>query len=68
MRKPGPINSLLDLVLALVLILFVAAMAGLIVVVLAWLYGAPGAMLGYWFAAGFFAALAAVALLFAREL
>lgn len=56
--------AVFDLTLAVLLCLLVAALAGLILVVLAWLYGAPGSALRAWFGAGFALGVLGIALLF----
>jgi len=60
----GSLGALFDLAMAALLCLLVAALAGIIVVVIAWLYGAPGSGLRAWFIAGFLLGLLAIALLF----
>ncbi len=64
---PEFVSVVLELVAAVLLALMVCALAGAIAVALAWLDGAPGSALPWWFAGAFGAALLSIAGLFLWE-
>ncbi len=61
------VNAVFDLLAAMVLCIIVCAISGAVVLVAAFVYGAHGAALPWWFGAGFGFALVAIAALFLWE-